>query len=118
MIKIKKCNGFKDFRGNLFWASPKIIKFNYKYLTFGTLNPNTFRGGHYHKHTKEKLMCISGEFVFFLNNEWKIVKEGEIVDIPKNKTHTIYNHTNVISTFIEFKSEEFDKNDTDTYKNN
>ena len=116
MIKKTKMDGFKDNRGELMWTSIKLLDFNFKYLTIGTLKTSYVRGGHYHKRIEEKLMCISGELIFNLDDESILLEPGDIVDIPTNKVHTIRNIKKELATFIEFKSEEFDESDPDTYK--
>jgi mannose-6-phosphate isomerase-like protein (cupin superfamily) len=121
MIKKERADGFEDHRGMLFWASPKILDFEYKYLTIGTLKPGYQRGNHYHKRIEEKLLVIEGELQYIerkvntLSFKRTILRAGDIVFIPKYHVHTITNLTDEIAVFIEFKDEEYDINDTDTY---
>jgi mannose-6-phosphate isomerase-like protein (cupin superfamily) len=114
-IKKEKLGNFRDKRGILMWVSPKLLKFNYKYLTMGTLKYGCKRGNHYHKKIKEKLLCISGKMTFKLDNDAVDIEEGDIVDIPVNCVHTIYNPFEEIAVFVEFKSEEFSESKHDTF---
>jgi len=120
MIKIHRIGTFTDERGALFWASANLLDFDYKYLTIGTIKQNCKRGGHYHTKIKEKLMVIKGKLIFtiddMLDEESIILKPGDIVDIPLRNIHTVYNDWKEEAVFIEFKSEEFDKNNPDTYE--
>lgn len=114
MIK-KKLEHFSDDRGTIVFASPRLLDFDYKYLTMGTMKPNTVRGGHYHKRIFEKLMCLSGKIVFKLDDEEIVLESGDIVDIPVGMVHTLFNNGDVEASFVEFKSEEFNLDDKDTY---
>ena len=114
---MEKVDGFKDERGTIFWASPKILDFDYKYLTLGTINPGTLRGGHYHKTTEEKLLCVTGKLLVILNKEVTVMNDGDIIDIHPNVMHSVINVGETVSTFIEFKSREYTKEDPDTYAN-
>lgn len=116
MIQKTTLQTYKDIRGNLMWTSPKLLDFNYKYLTMGTVKPNCSRGGHYHNRISEKLLCLHGSLVFQLDNESTVIGPGDIVDIPTGKTHTITNVGIMTAVFIEFKDEEYDESDPDTYK--
>ena len=112
---IKNIKGFIDSRGILIFTSPKILDFDYKYLTIGTINLGDKRGGHYHKRIKEKLLVISGIGKFTLDSDSIILYEGDIVDIPVNSIHIIQNIGKEVLTFIEYKSEEFNEEDKDIY---
>lgn len=114
-MKEKTTERYSDDRGDLFFTSPKILNFDYKYLTFGTLKSQAYRGGHYHKRIEEKLMCIKGKLIFKLDEKEIEIEAGDIVDIPKGTVHTIFNKDDEYACFIEFKSEEFDENDKDTF---
>jgi len=103
---------FEDNRGYLIWASQKILDFEYKYLTIGTINPGCKRGGHFHKVINEKILCIYGTIKLQLDNDIMELKAGEIAHIPANSVHTVFNTGTVVASFIEFKSEEFGKEDT------
>ena len=115
MIKKYTLGQYKDNRGIILWASQRLLRFNYKYLTLGTMNPQSIRGGHYHKKIKEKLMCIMGVIRFNLEGEETNLNPGDIVDIPTGKIHTLYNDTKEIVAFIEFKDREFNQKKEDTY---
>ena len=116
MIKTKFCEGHGDNRGLILWTSPKLMNFDYKYLTIGTIKPKCIRGGHYHKRTEEKLLCLSGTMDITIGDESTTLTEGEIVDIPIEKKHTVINIGKELATFVEFKSKEFDEDDKDTFE--
>lgn len=116
MFEIKKLDAFKDNRGAIMFASNSLLDFDYKYLTIGTMMPGSIRGGHYHKRIEEKLACVCGEITIELDDSVYVLYSGDIIDIPTNVVHTLYNTGNELAVFVEFKSEEYDKNDNDTYK--
>ncbi len=119
MVKIiqkKQLGNFRDERGILLWASPKLLDFDFKYLTTGSIEPGSLRGSHYHKKTLEQFMCITGKITCYLDNETTTLEPGDIVGIPVNVVHTFINESSETAYFIEFKNVEFDKNDPDTYK--
>ena len=115
MIIKEKLESFGDDRGFIAFASQKLLGFDYKYLTIGTMVPGSVRGGHYHNRIFEKLMCLTGIIRFRLDDEEIILLPGEIADIPIGKVHTLFNDGSELASFVEFKSEAFDKNDTDTF---
>jgi mannose-6-phosphate isomerase-like protein (cupin superfamily) len=115
MIGKTQLGKYTDARGILLWASSKLLDFDFKYLTIGSIEPNCKRGGHYHKVTPEKLMCISGKLDCVIGDESITIEEGEIVDIPVNKTHTFINNYTKVAYFIEFKGLDFDENKKDVY---
>ena len=118
-MKKEKLGNFTDKRGILMWASPKILNFKYKYLTIGTMKPNSIRGNHYHKRTKELFLCIHGSLTVKLGDEkvqWFTLEAGDYMEFPLNIKHTVYNQIPEIASFIEFKSEEYNKNEPDTYQ--
>jgi mannose-6-phosphate isomerase-like protein (cupin superfamily) len=121
MINKERIQQFRDDRGMLVFASPTLLDFNYKYLTMGTIEPGCRRGAHYHTRIVERLLCLSGEIEFRLEkngvSESLILYPGEIADIPIHHIHTLLNVGNDVASFVEFKSEEFDQNDKDTYSN-
>jgi quercetin dioxygenase-like cupin family protein len=114
MINKKLIGIFEDDRGHLLWASQNLLDFKYKYLTMGTINPGCKRGGHFHKQISEMIMCISGTIILQLDSESIELNPGEIATIPVNVVHTVFNdkENKETATFIEFKSEEFGKEDT------
>lgn len=116
MIRKIKLSGFEDRRGILIFANKEILDFNYEYLTMGTMAPGSQRGGHYHKRIEEKLLCLSGKIHFTLGTETTILLPGELIDIPVNHTHTLYNIGDDVACFVEFKSENFNHEDDDTYR--
>jgi quercetin dioxygenase-like cupin family protein len=117
MLTKKQIGMYEDDRGHLLWTSPKLLNFNYKYLTLGTINPGCRRGGHYHKKMKEMIMCVSGKIIFQLENESLELEAGEVTNIPINMVHTVYNEkeNKEVAVFIEFKDEEFEMIKEDTY---
>ena len=115
MITKITMDGFSDERGYLFWTSPKLLDFDYKYLTIGTLEPGYSRGGHYHRRIVEKLLVVCGEMTYIQDDEKEKVFPGEVVDIPHGCKHTITNIGEKTLVFVEFKSEEFNEEDKDTY---
>lgn len=98
------------------WASQKLLGFDFKYLTTGSIEPGSLRGSHYHKRTLEQFMCVAGKIAAYLDNETTMLEPGDIVNIPANVVHTFVNENVETAYFIEFKNVEFDKNDPDTYK--
>ncbi|HIG98331.1 TPA: cupin domain-containing protein [Candidatus Woesearchaeota archaeon] len=112
----RQVGNFRDSRGILLWASPKLLGFDFKYLTTGSIEPECLRGGHYHKKTLEQFMCVAGRITAYLDNETATLEPGDIVNIPANAVHTFVNEGSEAAYFIEFKNVEFDKNDPDTYK--
>jgi len=115
MITKYSLGQYKDDRGLILWASQTLLQFDYKYLTIGTMNPQSIRGGHYHKQIEEKLMCVTGKLRFNLDGEEICLNPGDIVNIPIGCVHTVYNDGHIEASFIEFKSEEFDQKKDDTY---
>jgi quercetin dioxygenase-like cupin family protein len=116
IIEKKQLGNFKDERGILLWASQRLLDFDYKYLTIGSIEPGFKRGNHYHKKTHEKFMCIGGKIKYDADGNTTILDEGDIVDIPVNTTHTFENREKKTAYFIEFKGVEFNQKDTDTFK--
>lgn len=115
MIEKVTIGTFKDHRGLLMWCSPEIVGFDYKYLTIGTVAKGCLRGNHYHKRIFEKILCISGKMTFKLDDEETTLEPGELVTIPVGSMHTVLNYDNELVTFIEFKNEEFTKEDPDIH---
>jgi len=115
MIKMNHLQGHGDDRGLILWTSQRLMNFDYKYLTIGTIKPGCVRGGHYHNVTEEKLLCLSGKLIFVLDTSAVEMSEGDIIDIPVGKTHTVINTGKELATFVEFKSKEFDEDDKDTF---
>jgi quercetin dioxygenase-like cupin family protein len=106
---------FEDDRGLLIWANTDIVGFDYKYLTIGTMKKDTIRGNHYHKRIYEKLLCIAGNLRFKLDDEYTLLYPGDVVEIPIGSVHTVYNDSDELAVFIEFKSEDFNENDKDIW---
>jgi mannose-6-phosphate isomerase-like protein (cupin superfamily) len=121
-MKIKKDNlvGFEDKRGILVFANKDILDFNYEYLTMGTMVPGAKRGGHYHKRIFEKLLCLTGTITLVLETDdsEEVIEllPGEITDIPTGVVHTLFNYGNDVVSFVEFKSENFNQEDHDTFR--
>jgi quercetin dioxygenase-like cupin family protein len=116
IIQKKQLGKFKDERGILLWASPKLLNFNYKYLTIGSIEPGCKRGGHFHKETLEQFMCTGGKIRYSDGKENTVLEPGDIIDIPLNTAHTFTNEWDKTAFFIEFKGTEFDEKHPDTYK--
>lgn len=114
-IKIRQLTRFEDKRGILVFANPELLDFEYKYLTMGTMTPGSRRGGHYHKRIEEKLLVLQGEITFVLDEEKALLRPGDIIDIPTGAMHTLFNEGNETAVFVEFKSENFNHEDHDTY---
>jgi quercetin dioxygenase-like cupin family protein len=113
----KQIDNHKDDRGVMYWVSPRILGFEYKEVSVGSVEPGKKRGNHYHKKTNEKLMCISGKMTYLEEGSEKIILEpGDMVDVPLEKVHTVINEGDEVARFIEFKSKEFDENDTDIFR--
>ena len=110
-----KLEKFTDKRGVLLWASPKIVGFDYKYITISTIRKGRVRGGHYHKRIYEKILCIKGILELELNGIKTILEVGDLEEIPTGIKHSVKNIGNVEAFFVEFKSEEFNENDKDIY---
>lgn len=106
-----KLDNHTDERGTIVWASNKILNFNYKYLTIGTIEPGTIRAGYYHKRIFKKFLCIYGKIKLSIGNKGITLESGEIVDIPTGKVHIIKNIGDKTAFFVEFKSEDYDTND-------
>ena len=106
---------FKDKRGILTWASTKLTEFDYKYLAIGTIKKGYSRGGHYHKRIVEKVLCVKGLLELDVAGYKIILKEGDLMQINKEVPHILKNIGNDEAFFVEFKSEEFNENDKDTY---
>jgi mannose-6-phosphate isomerase-like protein (cupin superfamily) len=115
MIDKQEIGKFEDFRGLLIWANKEIIDLDYKYLTIGTMLKGTVRGNHYHKRITEKLLLVSGKLKFKLDDEEINLVPGDLVLIPKEKVHTIYNDDAELAVFIEFKDEDFSKDNPDIH---
>lgn len=113
-MNITNLGSFTDDRGTLLWASQKLLSFDFKYITIGTMKPGTKRGGHYHKEIVEKLMCITGKLGVIIGEEKGVLRPGDIVDIPHNKIHYVINNEEELGVFVEFKDKEFSVEDTYT----
>lgn len=133
MVKIiekRQLGSHRDERGILLWASPTLLKFDYKYLTIGSIEPGCKRGGHYHKETLEQFLCISGKITYFRDNagsdrqmfplrkhnEKITLEAGDIVDVPLGTVHTFVNEGEEPAHFIEFKSVEVRDGKEDVYR--
>ena len=116
IIEKRQLGSHKDDRGILLWASPTLLKFDYKYLTIGSIEPGCKRGGHYHKNTFEQFLCISGRITYFRDNEKIVLEPGSIVDIPLGTVHTFINEGKEPAHFIEFKSVEVKSGEEDVYR--
>ena len=112
---MEKCGGFEDNRGVIFWTSTELLDFDYKYLTIGTIKPKGVRGGHYHKKTCEKLLCVKGPLLAVIDKETTTMENGDIIDIPTSSTHLFINIGDEEAFFIEFKDRIFAENDKDTF---
>ena len=115
IIKKRQLGSFKDDRGILHWASPKLLNFDYKYLTIGSIEPGCKRGNHYHKKTIEQFMCINGKVTCVMDNERAVLEPGDLVYIPLLAIHTFVNEGKETAYFLEFKDREFDKQDPDIF---
>jgi mannose-6-phosphate isomerase-like protein (cupin superfamily) len=115
MIEKKEIGMFKDLRGLLMWANTEIIGLDYKYLTVGTMVKGVMRGNHYHKRITEKLLVVSGKIRFKLDDEEMTLIPGDLVLIPKGVVHTIFNDEDELAVFIEFKDEDFTKDNPDIH---
>lgn len=110
-----KASGFRDSRGVIYWTSPKLMDFDYKYLTIGTIKPKGVRGGHYHKKIVEKFLCVEGSILAVLDKDTIEMESGDIVDIPAGCNHLFLNIGNTEAFFVEYKDREFNEDDKDTY---
>lgn len=108
-----KVDGHRDERGLLFWLDKHTMDF--EHITVGTINPNCKRGGHYHKILSEKILCVSGTLILKLDDKKMILNEGDIIDIPKNCVHTLFNESNKPGFFIELKDSTFKENSPDIH---
>ncbi len=100
----------------LYFASPTLLKFDYKYLTIGSIEPGCKRGGHYHKKTFEQFLCIDGRIAYFRDDDKTILEPGDIIDIPIGTVHTFINEGEGTAHFIEFKSLEVKSGEEDVYR--
>ncbi len=116
IIKKRQLGNHRDERGILLWASPALLKFDYKYLTIGSIEPGCKRGGHYHKETLEQFLCISGNITYFRDSEKITLEAGDIVDVPLGTVHTFVNDGEEPAHFIEFKSAEVRDGKEDVYR--
>lgn len=120
VIKIavkRQAEGHKDDRGMLYWVSPTLLGFEYKEVTVGSIEPGKSRGGHYHKKTQERLMCIAGRLTYISDGEEKAVMEpGDIIEVPIETVHVLANKGQETAYFLEFKNVKFDKNDPDMFR--
>ena len=97
-----KLDGHKDARGDLFWLDKKNMEFSN--MTVGTINPCCKRGGHYHKITSEKILCVSGILTLELNDKKTKLNPGDIINISKKCVHTLYNYSDETGFFVELKN--------------
>ena len=95
-------------------------------LSILTVAPMRQRGGHYHKRKREWFCCIRGECYIVLNNpEGKQMRsltldEGnrEFVVVEPYEVHTVMNLSDKACELLVISSEEYDPDDTDTYRPN
>ena len=106
---------FTDERGILLWVSQKLLDFDFKYITIGSIKPGCKRGGHYHKKTYEQFMCVNGKIEYMRDEDSTVMEAGDIVEVPVETMHTFVNVGEDTAYFLEFKSTEFDKLDPDMY---
>jgi hypothetical protein len=59
------------------------------YLSFSKEPPP-----HYHPNQEEFFEVLSGSISVRIDNEVRILSQGETLHIPVNKTHSMWNHTN------------------------
>jgi len=109
-----KVEGHRDERGVLFWLDKATMDFNN--ITVGTINPNCKRGGHYHKIMSEKIMCISGILHLKLEDKMYVLEPGDIIDIPINCVHTLFNGFDKLGVFLELKDKNFSENKPDIHR--
>lgn len=48
---------------------------------------------HYHPHQEEDFIILSGEMTVSMDGQLRILKQGDMLHIPKNKVHAMWNHT-------------------------
>lgn len=93
-------------------------------LSLLTVDPRCERGGHYHKRKLEWFCCVSGEcYLVLATPEGEQIastplseKDKEFVIVRPDQSHTVLNFSNRECTLLVIVSEEFDPDDTDTYK--
>ncbi|GEO03544.1 hypothetical protein AAE02nite_12080 [Adhaeribacter aerolatus] len=49
---------------------------------------------HYHPHQAEEFRVLAGELTVRIDGELKLLKSGDTINIPQNKVHAMWNHTN------------------------
>ncbi|MBI3034056.1 cupin domain-containing protein [Candidatus Woesearchaeota archaeon] len=111
IISKKQLGNHKDERGMLLWISQKLLNFDFKYISIGSIKPGHKRGGHYHKETYEQFMCIAGRIKFVRDDESIVLEAGDIVEIPLGAVHVFINEGKETAYFLEMKSIEFDEQD-------
>ena len=109
-----KVDGHNDRRGVLYWLDKHTMDF--EHITVGTINPGHNRGGHYHKILSEKILCVYGMLELKLDNKKTLMVPGDIINIPINTVHTLYNKFTEPAFFIELKDSTFNENTPDIHK--
>lgn len=87
MAKTINLPTFKDERGNL-TVIEKLIDFDIKRVYYIYSADNNIRGGHRHKHTKQLLVCISGQCNIYCENQRK-------------ETHTYHLNSPELSLYLD-----------------
>lgn len=48
---------------------------------------------HYHPYQEENFIILSGEMTVRMDGQQRILRQGDTLHIPKNKVHSMWNHT-------------------------
>lgn len=79
-------------------------------LQLNIVEPNTPLTPHYHKKMTEAVYVLSGEGIIVINNKEFIMKQGDLITIQPNETHTAKNPSNREFKYLVFKTN-FSEND-------
>lgn len=88
-------------------------------ISYLTINPNYFRGHHYHLHTREAFILLEGDCNIILMNANKNkgieihLKPFECFEIGKEEEHTLISKKG--AKLLVLSSKEFNPNDPDTF---
>ncbi len=107
---------FSDYRGKL-TVLEKVLPFEIKriYYIYDVPSPSIDRGGHYHRKTRQALICVSGSCIISTNDggkktEFKLDSADKCLILEPSDWHTMHHFTEG-AVLLVLASEYFEADD-------
>lgn len=117
---------YKDSRGLFVELLKSKDLSKYKQISFLTIEPNFFRGRHYHKFTKEAFMLLEGECDLMLHYEREDkdleyysaagalkMEKYKLIEVAPEQQHYLLSKTG--AKILVFSEHEYDPKNPDVY---